>query len=245
MTRCSTNVLLIFLFISNFIFSQKEIPNKEYYVSFDSFNTYYNTGIFNGLEHVDTYLDFEKGNHKFYHDDGFLLGSIVYDGQPYYNIKMKYDLLNDFLLIEYINQKVNYINLDTKLVSEFTLDEGKFIHLPEDNELENFYRNGFFKEVYKDNSYSLFAKYVKQKNERIHGKKVFYVFDEQNIYVLFYQNEYYRISKVKDIAEILPLKKRQILEFYKNYKKLYKNNREQFLERLFENLDNIKTNSVN
>src|SRR5690606_22294792 len=96
MTNYSTTFFLYILLIPTFIFSQSELLNKEYYKSFDSFNTYYNIEVFNGSEHIDTYLEFKKGNHKFYHSENFLSGSVFYNGQPYHDFNMKYDLLNDF-----------------------------------------------------------------------------------------------------------------------------------------------------
>jgi hypothetical protein len=237
MTSYSTTILVTFLFLFNFIFSQTDKSEKEYYVSFDSFNTYYNVVVFIGLEHEDAYLEFKKGNHKFYHAENFLLGNIFFDGQPYYDFNIKYDLLNDFLLLEYTNQKFNYLRLNEELVDEFLLDGDKFIRLSENQQLNGFYKNGFFKEAYKGNNFTLYIKYIKNKTARFRNKNVYYVFDGHEIYIIYYNKFYYRINKVKDIIEVFPSKKKQIQDFYKNYKNLFKKNREEFLDRLFKNLE--------
>ena len=245
LTSYSATFFLYILFIPTYIFSQSELLNEQYYNSFDSFTTYYNIEVFNGKEHIDIYSEFKKGNHKFYHSDDFLLGSVFYNDQPYYDLNMKYDLLNDFLLLGYKNQKISYLRLNEDFVHEFSLDGDKFVRLLENPQLDGFYRNGFFKEVYKGNNYMFYIKYLKSKTSRSRDKKIYYVFDDQSIYILFYKNYYFRINKIKDVIKILPQNKDQIQKFYTNYRKLYKKDREQFLEKLFKNLENLGAFNIN
>lgn len=239
----SVTLFQCILLIPTFLFSQSELLNKEYYKAFDSLTAHYNIEVFNGSEHVDVYLDFKKDNHKFYYSKYFLSGSVFYNGQPYHDYNMKYDLLNDFLLLEYKNEKINYLRLNEKFVDWFFLNGGRFIRLLENQELDGFYRNGFFKEAYKGNNFAVYIKLLKDKTAKFRDQKVYYAFDEDEIYILYYKNKYYRINKIKDITEILPSNKIQIQEFYKSYRKLYKQDREEFLERLFKTLENV--NKVN
>ena len=239
-----TSFLYMLLVYNSFLFSQTQQLNKEYYKAFDSLNNYQNIEVFNGLEYIDNYFDFERGNHKFYHDENTLVGDVIFNGQPYFGFKMKYELLSDFLVVEFTNQKLNYVILDSERVEEFVLDNDKFIRLPNKNELKGFYKNGFFKEVYKKNNYSLYVKYIKTMNDKIRDDKVFYVFSEKKFYVLSYQDKLYRINKLKDVVNVLPLKKNQIQKFYRNYKKLYKINREKFFENLLESIDNQVVSNV-
>ncbi|WP_157805250.1 hypothetical protein [Confluentibacter citreus] len=239
MTNYPTTFFLHIFLISNLIFSQSEISNNQNYKLFDSFDSYYNNGIFNGAEYVDRYMNFKKGNHKFFSKDEYILGDIIYNGQPYFNVKMKYDLLYDFLVVEYLNQMHNYLKLNNELVDEFKIEGYKFYKITENQDLTPFYGNGFFKEAYKGNNYTFYVKYLKSKSERFHNQRVYYVFGEQSIHVLFYNNHYYRISKIKDVMNLLQEKEDQIQKFYTNYRKLYKKDREQFLEKLFKNLEDL------
>jgi hypothetical protein len=244
MINCSKKIVLCSLIIFNFAYSQNSFQNKQYYKSFDSINNYQNIGVFNGLEYVDIYLSYKNTSHKFYQNEEFLVGNVIYDGQPYFDLKMKYDLLNDFLLLEYVNQKVNYLSLNTELISEFSIAGDKFVHLSQNEELEGFYRNGFFRELYKSNTYSLYVKYIKPKSEKFQDKRVFYDFSSKKVEVLYYQEKFYRLDNINDIIDILPGSKDKIQEFQKSNKKLYKKDREQFLQKLFITLEGINFNNV-
>lgn len=244
MINCSKKILLCSLIIFNVAHSQNDFQNKQHYKSFDSIHNYKNIGVFNGLEYVDIYLSYKNTSHKFYQSEEFLVGDVIYDGQPYYDLKMKYDLLNDLLLLEYVNQKANYLSLNTEFISEFSIAGDKFVHLSPNKELEGFYRNGFFIELYKSNTNSLYAKYIKTKSEKFEDKKVFYNFSDKKLYILYHQEKFYRIDRINDIIDVLPLSKDKIQEFHKKNKKLYKKDREQFLQKLFLNIEGININTI-
>lgn len=238
MANYSNFLLLFSLFTSSFLFSQNELSNEAYYKVYDSFNSNQNNDLINGQEYIDLYYrNLRRDNHKFYYSDSFLEGSVVYRNQPYYGVKLKYDLLRDLIILESINQKVNLIVLNSESVTEFVLGESKFVRLHHNKDLASFYRNGFFKEIYNGDSYTFFIKCIKDKSEVISGNLVKYTYRDIDIPVLLYKNEYYRINKIKDLITVLSFKKKEIKLFYKKNKKQYKKDKEQFYKRLLYSLD--------
>ncbi|MFI1744331.1 hypothetical protein [Thalassobellus sediminis] len=229
-------VLSLFLF-SYFVYSQNEFSNSQYYKIYDSFNLNQNLDVINGQEYIDVYKSLKRDNHKFYSSDDFFEGTVIYNSQPYYGLKIKYDLLNDLIILESINQKVNYLSLNSQFVTEFIIDNNKFVRLPISPVITEFYKNGFFKESFKGKEFSLFIKNIKYKNEVISRRKVLYTFRDKEIYILSSKNQYYLIDKIKDVTDVLSLNKKQIQLFYKENKKLFKKDKEQFLNKLFKLLE--------
>jgi len=113
----------------NFSSGQSELDSKPYYEFYDASLNYFNSGVFNGSEYVDEFRSLKTDNHKFYGSFDFSLGYVFYNGQPYNNLKMKYDLMRDVVVVEFVNEKVNNLFLNSILLSEFKLNNGKFVRL--------------------------------------------------------------------------------------------------------------------
>ena len=210
--------------------------NSRDYQIYDSFIAYENANIFNGLEYVDQYRSLKVDNHKFYESSDFFKGLIVYNIQPYFNVKMKYDLLNDLVILEFVNKKVANLSLSSSMVNQFVINEDRFVRLPEIEILKSFYENGFFQEAYKRKGFALYVKHKKIKIEKLTNKKVYYAFRKKEVYVLFYKNKYYRINSKKDIIEAIPGRETEISNYYKSNKRLYKKSKQHFFVKLFTTL---------
>ena len=229
-------VFLCFLFC-NLVFAQSDFAKKAYFEAYDSIDLYDNSIVFNGLEYIDQYRSLNIQNHKFYNSSDYLNGFIIYNDQPFFNVKMKYDLLNDLVILEFVNKKVANLSLNSSLVNQFILNNDKFFRLPETETLMPFYGNGFFKECFKGTKYTLYVKNKKTKNKKLRNKQVYYTFKAHEIYVLFYRNMYYRINSKKDIVAAIPDKEKEISSHYKSNKRLYQISESQFLIKLLSNLD--------
>ncbi len=240
------HILLFFFFcsITNSVSCQTVFTeaDKNYYIFQDSLLMDENKDVYNGLEYIDDHKSFTKEDHKFYKSYDFSSGFVMYNSQPYFNIKMNYDLLNDLLVIEFANSSLKKIRLNSTLVSEFKINNDRFVRLPEVQELEAFYGNGFFKNAMEGNHYSIFVKCIKKKVEKIRNYKIYYTFKDNRIYIVRYKDDFFRIDGIKDAIDAFPFMERQIKVFYKTNRKLYKMNRGQFLERLFRSLDNLDDN---
>ena len=230
-------LLCCFLFFVSFCFSQSELLDRKYYNYYDSIVQYENIGVFNGLEYIDRLISLDPKDHKFYGSSNFSNGFVVYDGQPYHDLGMKYDVLNDLLVIQYINIKINNLALNPSLVTEFKLINERFVRLPKSRDIESFYGNGFFKLAFKGDRYSVLVKYLKGKVEKIKYDKIYYRFTDNEIYLVNYEDRFYRVKSVKDVVTTFPSKKKQIQSFFNENRRLYKKNRCQFIEKLFRSFD--------
>ncbi|MFI1771945.1 hypothetical protein [Thalassobellus citreus] len=216
--------------------AQSEFFKKEYFEVYDSIDLYQNNNVFNGLEYIDNYISLSVENHKFYGSSDFLKGYIIYNDLPHFNVKMKYDLLNDLVILEFVNIKVTNLSLNSSLVSQFVLNNAQFVRLPQIEILRPFYVNGFFQVAYNGPNYTLYVKYKKSKIEKLRNKKVYYTFKSNEVYVLFYKNKYLKINSKKNIIEAIPERETEISNYYKFNKRLYKKSKHQFFVKLFTSL---------
>ncbi|GAB1857260.1 hypothetical protein MHTCC0001_20960 [Flavobacteriaceae bacterium MHTCC 0001] len=235
-----TFLILLFLLLINYSFTQNDTTNAEYYKLYDAYLLPKNLGILNGREYLDIFPESilgAKTNNKFYGSFDFLRGYVLYDGQPYYNIKLKYELIHDLLLLPFVHERMNFLSLNPEMVDEFILKGSKFKRLPKVLELNSIYGNGFFKEEYEGKEFFLYVKYVKKAVEKIEGRSLKYDFRESRFYIIGHKNQYYQITSKKRLTEIFPSLRKAIKLFYRKNKTLKRNDKEQFYINLLKNLD--------
>ncbi len=244
--KCNSLILILILLSFNCVFSQYKKESK-YYNLFDSYAEEENFGAFNGKEYLDIYpeeIRTSKTNNKFYGSYDFVSGYVLYDGQPYYNVKFKYELVHDLLLIAYTNERVNLLALNSKMVEEFELIGHKFKRLPNNSGIiKSVYRNGFFKEEYIGSEFSLYSKHVKKVVEKLTENKIAFEFRESTYFIAGYRDVYYQISTKKSFLEAFPFYEKSIKYFYKKNSALVRKNKEKFYLNLLKYLDNLNSHN--
>lgn len=222
--------------------AQKQIfysdESKTYYNLFDSLTVSENKDVFNGHEFVDAYRGIKPEEHRYFGNNNFYEGYVFYNGQPYFNISIKYDVLEDMLILELPNKGFKYISLNSNLVRVFKLGNNTFVKLNESDALSADYKNGFFKSSYTNSKYSLFTKLKKTKHKKIANKRVYYTFKLEENYFLAYKDKYFKIQSIKDLQEALPEEEKDIRLFFDSNKRLFKSNKQEFLIEILENLNN-------
>lgn len=242
------NTLTLVIFSIGFLslsFSQ-ENQKCEHYKVFDAIFMYENHSVFNGLEYIDRFPEVLKTittNNKFFKSYTFKKGKLTYDGQEYCDIEMKYDLLNDYLLIPYFNAKANIISLNPTMVKEFELLESKFVRLENNPVLKPFYGNGFFEILHKDDTSKLYTKHRKGKISKIKRNKVVYAFKIITDYFIEHDKQFYKLNTKRHLISIFPSKETAITSYYKNNRLLLKNNKSKFYSSLLRLL-NKKDNTL-
>ncbi|SRX56046.1 hypothetical protein [Aequorivita sp. CIP111184] len=222
-------------------FSQNN-PQNNIYETYDKIVGLDNTGLYNGTEFADPFLNTD-GSYRYFNGFDYFKGSVEYNGQYYVNVFLKYDLLADNLLVRSDdNLSIFNVNLIPEFVKEFSIYNKHFVRLTKTN--LNFSKNGFFEKAYLGNDLSIYIKHTKKKKEKPLKSGIQYSFTEVNFYVLQNDETYYLIDSSKDIEKILPEKKEQIRSFHKSYKTLYKSNPDSYMTKLVKyldgSIDNIK-----
>ncbi len=220
-------LLLSFFFINHFIFSQKPNINASFYSSFDKIIGIQNTDLSYGVLFEEKYIK-RKGNHNYLLQDQFTTGKIIYRGDSFFNVKMKYDLVDDIIIINITND-LNNISIipEKELITEFTIHNSKFIFTKQ---------HGFLEEIISKKTFSLYKKHIKTKKEKSDRKYIYYTFKKKEKNLLLYNEEYYFINSKKDFIKIFPENKKLIIKFYLKNKFLLNNDFKNFITKLMTEL---------
>jgi len=222
---------LLFIFTAISSFCQTESDEKDYYKWFDEIVGSENIGLFDGTRFNQKYRTL-NGNHNYYLSSKFILGNIVYDDQPYYDIEMKYDIFDDEIIVNLpIQTGYSSFQLIYDKIDSFYLDDRQFIKLSNYNNSKNVI-SGFYEISFQDSNLILYKRHIKIRKEYYYKKNVYSEFSSGDVYLLKFNNTYYQLDSKKDFIKIFPKQKKEINEFYNTYKRLLKSNYDSFMTQL-------------
>ncbi len=224
--KTKINTLLL-LFSCYFILAQNA-SEKKLFTSFDKIIGLENTTLSYGALFKEKYRSI-NGNHHYFITNKFKTADIFYNSEPFFNIKLKYDIADDIVIREYTEEGKKFnIALENSLVSKFNIDNHSFINTTE---------YGFVEVLYKTKTTFLLKKHKKIKYKKLDKNFVYYNFKENYIYILKYNNEYFNIEKTKNLYVVFPNKKQKIKDFKKQHSFLLKHNKDAFYTQLITSLN--------
>jgi len=227
-------ILPLFLGMCFFSFSQQSIDNNKY-EEYDAIVGIENTGLFNGTEFRDLYVNTDK-TYRYFNQIEFTEGSIVYCNQLYSKVLMRYDLLEDNVIIK-SNDNLSLFNvkLQPERIEHFSINSHQFVQLS--NTKLDFEDHNFFEVLYLGNTLNMYIKQLKKKRKNIVGSDIEYSFTQANFHLLFYKDTYYEIRSIRDLQKAMPENEAQIRSFYSSYSSLYKSDIDVFMLKLSRYLD--------
>lgn len=233
-------LILLFLFITNSFYSQTQSSQKDYYKWFDNYIGIENTSIFNGLRYKEEFRTLE-GNHKFYLTPNFIKADIVYDGQSYFDIKMKYDLYEDHIIVNLAtNSGSSILQLLSDKIESFTIKGHNFIKLLDNHTTNsNDIITGIFEIAYKNSNLILYKKNKKIAKKHLTKKYIYYSFSKKNQYYFYFNNDFYIINSKSSVVKIFPNYKKEINSFYNKNKNLLNSDFDAFIMQLSVRISNL------
>mgnify|MGYP003643800080 CR=1 FL=1 len=238
LTFCNFSLFILLFFLAHLTYAQHNLDDRVY-KTYDAIVGQNNTGLYNGTEFIDLYLNTD-GSYRYFKGFDYTKGSVTYKGQYYVGVLLKYDLLEDKLLTQSDdNLSVFNVNLIPQFVDSFTIYNHNFVRLAETN--LQFSGNAFFEVAYIGKGLELYIKHSKRKKDKPLKSGIQYKFSESNFYVLKSEGKYSIVNSVKDLRKILPQHEDQIKEYYKTYKTRYKSNPSVFMTNLIKYLDAMGT----
>lgn len=194
-------------------------------------------------------LDFNNGNghlnfdstindhHRYYNTDEFKNGNIIYEGQNYFNLDLKYDIFNDQLVLRpYIESYYIQITLLKEKVDSFKIDNEKFVNL---KEIPTNFKSGYYEEVRIGNNTILYIKYSKAQEKVIKDFSILIDYIPYFDYILLKENKFTLINDKKEIIKLYPDQKRKINDFFLMSKDLRKTNQVLFMKNLIKYINNF------
>lgn len=211
------------------VFSQNYENEKDYFQWFDKLTDTQNSHLSNGTSYFEEY-DTKKGHHQYYLTSDFLTGDLIYDGQPYFNVNLQYNLFTDQLILRfYKGENLRTIQLIKDKVEKFSINNSEFISIPEKE-------SGFYEILFKKGQTRLYKKHYKTRQRHLDKALVYYSFKEKNSYLLYHNKKYFAVNKRKSITRIFPEKKELINTYFNRRSNLYALDKDKFMTSLLQQI---------
>ncbi len=205
-------LVVALLFCTPIIISQNQITEREHYLWFDQMVGVENSALYNGIGYSEKFRVINQ-YHKFFKTTEFLPGSIVFDGNLYPGLQMKYDLDSDQVLVNLKNGSgIVFLQPIKKKIQSFTIEGHQFIHVNDSLAKANNI-SGFYEVLWQNSQMKLLEKHFKKRFKREGKNSIYYEFKSRNAVFLFYDKNYYPVKRRKDFIKIFPGLKEEIQAF--------------------------------
>lgn len=170
-----------------------------------------NLQLYTGPQYTFTYG--YVGGHQYFMDDYWEQGSVVFGGQAYDSIFMKYDVFNDILVIEHFGEKgvPMSIKVFSPLIASFMLQNHYFVRLNADS--AGVIRDGFYDILFEGDHISAMAKREKEIVRTTSSSSLHDDFLEKDRHFLYKNGLYYPVKKRGSVIKVLVDKKKQVKNF--------------------------------
>jgi len=196
-----------------------------------------NLDINNGVPHTNPFRLVD--DRHLYLVDKYEIGKITYDGQDYYDVKLKYDIFRDVLVLNPYGESENTgINLNKSKVESFSIENKNFIKIDKKSETVPEFLPGYYEESEITPDFIFYIKHHKDQQKIAAETGVFYFFKENNSFFVNLKNTIYPIKGKNDVIKLFPEQKKQINGFYLMNRELKKSDLNQFMKNLMKYISN-------
>jgi len=235
--------LSVFFLNISVLSAQQTNDNKRLgYIAFDKLIGIQNTSLYQGTLYTEKYRTINERK-QFFKSIQFLQGDVWYNGEPYFNQRVKYNVYDDELLLKLEEKGGSHtLNLYKTAIDSFTIDTHRFINL-KPTLITNDIEPGFYEVMFQGGALDFYLKHRKRYLEKKGDRSIHYEFaDLKSTYVIFHNGTHYILNSKKTLTRLFPNQKRQINEFYKQAKKIHGNNIDLVMITLVEQLNTILLN---
>ncbi|MBD3583305.1 hypothetical protein [Flavobacterium selenitireducens] len=209
----------------------------DIYNAYDAATGLENLNINNGRAYPNPYK-VKNGNHQFYDRDDYVSGSVVYNGQPYFDVSLRYDIYHDILVLrpKNISNNIGTI-LEKNFVDSFAIGSATFVNLGNLTAKPDFV-SGYYEKV-EGKSFTLYAKHHKFRRERHDGSVTYEEFSQDPNFIVERNGTFSKANSKNDVIALFPDQKQRIRDFYQKERELFKKTPVQFMKKLLQHIDNF------
>jgi hypothetical protein len=191
-----------------------------------------NLDINNGTLYTNPYKTVGDNNMYFIRDK-YELGNLTYEGLPYYNVSLKYDIYRDLLVLNPFGESEHTgVNLILDKVQSFSIKDITFVKIEKKDQGLSQFATGYYEEKKLAPDFTFYIKHHKDIQKGINDTGVFYNFKENNSFFIELKNTTTQIKSKNDIIKLFPEQKNQINGFYIMNRDLKKSDLNQFMKKL-------------
>lgn len=221
------------------LYGQNNAPSIYQY--FDKAIGTKNLAFNNGTIHSNPYRSVDK-THRYYGTGNYVLGTIVYDGQSYSGVYLKYDLLADRPVVKLDGENNTMgFNMIPEKTASFQIGIVTFKNLDSDATHPKEIK-GFYEESIIGTDLILYTKHLKDRIEVLRNDGVFNTYIDKYQFIIKYKDGWHIVNSQKDIAGIFPDLTANISEYYRVNAGIEKSDPNQFTKNLMKQIDNFLMN---
>ena len=170
--------------------------------------------VLNGWEYKD-YHRLITGD-QFFLTDEPVNGSVLYDGILYPDLQLRYDIVNDVVVIRHPSQEgyISDVQIPGDKISRFTIPEHNFIRINSDSLSETNIPTGFYDQIY-NGTVQVLVKRMKRLVESAGSSEIQKEFVYKERFYIYRNNEYHQIRGRRSFLKLFPERKKEIKRFLK------------------------------
>ncbi|MEM9142874.1 MAG: hypothetical protein AAGA86_07795 [Bacteroidota bacterium] len=194
--------------------SKKDL--SSYYNLFDSIIGIENLEIHYGEVYVEKHRTKSKKT-KFFPSPNFMLGSVVFNGLPYYSVNLKYNVYEDELLMKIANRLGGEIlQVYKDKVNSFAMGNHSFVKIEPRKTSNKTIESGFYEILLELTVSDLYKKHRKRLTDTLGENLIFYEFEDLSPeFVVYSRSDYHKVQRIMDLKGIFPEYTEQLGNFVK------------------------------
>lgn len=243
--KSKIKLIVLLTIVTSSAFKAQSQTNSEItlYTKFDSIVGKENLGLNNGPLALNPYKTIGDNN-MFLKNNKYTIGNLVYDGQSYFNAKLKYDIYKDQLILNPPEQPEHIgIGLIQDKADSFSIYGINFIKITKSQTALSNFTSGYYEIIKIGKKFNLFIKHHKDILKEINEEGVYYSFHEKYQYYIEYNNKFYEINNKASIVKIFPENKKNINVFYQKNRNLSTTDYKQFINSLMISIYDFSINN--
>lgn len=232
----SVSLLLILFLTSSTNYGQEQ---AELFTWFDSRVGIENSSLLNGTAYIDRHRTINSKNKLFGNSTGS--GSVLYDGQWYPDLQMRYNIFDDLLIVQMETGKgLKIVQLVREKVERFTLNNREFINiLKEDSPVKI---KGIHEILLEQGPFLLLKKHALSIFEKRDRQVSYFEFEPiEGHYAFAYKDKVYLVVSRNDLEKIFPQYKDELQSYFRNNQNLRRSHPDNFYINLFRELERLET----
>ena len=232
--KSKIKLIVLLTIVTAATFKAQSQTNSEIllYTKFDSIVGKENLGLDNGPLALNPYITIGDNN-MFFKNNKYTIGNLVYDGQPYFNVKLKYDIFKDQLILNPPEQPEHIgISLIQDKTDSFSIYGKNFVKITKSQTSLPEFISGYYELIKISKNFNLYIKHYKDILKEINEEGVYYSFHQKYQYFIEYNNKFYEINNKASIVKIFPENKKNINAFYQKNRSLSTTDYNQFINSL-------------
>jgi len=195
-----------------------------------------NVGLYNGSEYL--YRGHNAKGFAYFKSADILKGSILYDGNLYNDVPMRFDLTtNDVVILDYTN---NFpIQLVASKIDYFIIDSSRFINAANTYKFTLPVTTGFYEVLYNNKS-TVLARKEKQLilSSKLDENDSHYI--EFDRYYIYTGNKLYKVDNEKSVLNVFNERKTELKKFIKTNRISFRKNFEKAVTSTAAYYDQLK-----